>query len=306
MSGYLARRALSGAGVVVGLLVIAFFATHYIGDPVYLLVDRELTTAEQREQLIRGAGFDRPVWEQFTSYFGGALRGDFGQSLWQNRAATTVVLERVPATALLAGSALLLTFAIAIPSAIFAASNRARWLNTAIVALTTAMGSLPSFWVALALIFLFAVELGWLPTSGYGGWRHLILPVLALAIGPIGRYTQVLEAGIAAELRRPYVATARAKGLSGHVVMTRHVLRNASIVAITLFGAELVLLLNGAVIIETIFAWPGVGNVALTAVQRRDLPVLMASVVYVGTLVTVINLLVDLAYAMADPRVRLR
>jgi peptide/nickel transport system permease protein len=305
MSRYLARRAMAGAAVIAGLLVLAFFATHYIGDPVFLLVDSELTTPEERDQLIRDAGFDRPVWEQFADFFGGALRGDFGESIWQNRPATLVVFERLPATLLLAGASLAVTFAIAVPCAVLAARNHNSRFHTALTVATTAMGSLPSFWIALALIFLFAIQLQWLPTSGYGGWQHLVLPTIALAIGPVGRYTQVLEAGITSELRKPYVSTARAKGLRERVVMSRHVLRNASVLALTLLAGEVLLLMNGAVVVETIFAWPGVGNIALTAVLRRDLPVLMAAVVYIGVLVTVVNLLVDVAYGLIDPRVKL-
>jgi peptide/nickel transport system permease protein len=306
MRAYLARRLVSGAAVIAGLIVFTFLATHFIGDPVLLLVDKEFSSPEDRQQLMDAGGFTRPVWQQFADFAGGALRGDFGRSIWQNRPASDVVLERLPATALLAGAAIVFTWAIAIPAAVIAARNAGRWPDTVITALATAAASTASFWWALVLILVFAVGLGWLPTSGYGSWRHLILPVLALTPLTIGRITQVLQTSVAAELRQMYVSTARAKGLRERSIVRRHVLRNSAIVGVTLFGGELIALLNGAVIVESIFAWPGVGQVALQAIQRRDLPVLMASVFYVGVLVTVVNLLVDCAYAYLDPRVRLR
>jgi len=304
MIPYLFRRAAAGLAVIYGLVTVTFFATHYIGDPVFLLVDSEFTSDADREVLIQQGGFDRPVWEKYPEFLGNALQGDFGTSIWQNRPATEVVLERLPATLLLAGSTIALTFAVAIPLAVIAARSGNGRVNSAITVVTTALGSLPSFWFALGLIFLFSVQFQWFPTGGYGSWKNLILPVLALAVAPIGRYTQLLEAGIASELRRQYVSTARAKGLAERVVLGRHVLRNAAIIGITLLGGEIIALLNGAVLVETIFSWPGAGQVSLTAVTRRDLPVLMACVVYIGIVVTVINLMVDIAYAVVDPRVR--
>ncbi|MGE0601884.1 MAG: ABC transporter permease [Dehalococcoidia bacterium] len=304
MIPYLMRRLVAGATVVIGLITVTFFASHYIGDPVFLLVDREFTSDAERESLIKSAGFDRPVWEQFWDFIVAAAHGDFGTSIWQNRPAAEVVLERLPASMLLAGCTLLVTFAIAIPAAVLAARSGNGRVNAVITVISTALGSLPAFWFALGLIFVFSVELKWLPTGGYGSWKNLLLPVLALAVAPIGRYTQLLEAGISTELRRQYVSTARSKGLSERMVIARHVIRNAGIIGITLLGGEIIALLNGAVLVETIFSWPGAGQIALTAVLRRDLPVLMACVVYIGVVVTVVNLLVDVAYAAVDPRVR--
>ncbi len=304
MTGYLVRRLAAGCAVVFGLLTVTFFATHYIGDPVFLLVDREFTSEAERQALIKQGGFDRPVWDQYASFMANASRGDLGTSVWQNRPAAEVVIERLPATGLLAGCTLAVTVLVAVPLAVAAARNGRGPVNTAITVVSTGMGSLPSFWFALGLIFVFSVELKWLPTGGYGSWKSLVLPVVALAVTPIGRYTQVLEAAISSELRSQYVRTARAKGLSERRVVMGHALRNAAITGVTLLGGEIIALLNGAVLVETIFSWPGAGQVALTAVLRRDLPVLMACVVYIGIVVTLINLLVDVAYAAVDPRVR--
>lgn len=304
MTAYLIRRLLSGGAVITGLVVFAFMATHAIGDPTFLLTDRELDTPADRERIIQAGGFDRPLLVQFGDYIGGVARGDFGRSIWQNRPASTVVLERLPATALLAGITIVVVWLIAVPAAVFAARQTGRWPETVITVLSMACASVASFWWGLVLIVVLAVQFRLLPTSGYGDWRHIVLPVLALAPPSIGRITQVLQTSVTSELRLPYVATARSKGLGERTVMRRHVLKNAAIIAITLLGAEVIGLLNGVVLVETIFAWPGIGQVALQAVQRRDLPVLMASVFYVGVLVTVTNLIVDLAYAYLDPRIR--
>lgn len=305
MIAYLIRRGAAGAAVMLALVVLAFLASHYVGDPVNMMVDSEYVTDAEYDVLREAGGYNRPMHEQFWDFFSGAIRGDFGDSVWQNRPATEIVAERLPATLLLGGVCIVVTFMVAIPAAVISAYWSRSWVATVITTVTTGFASVASFWVALALIFVFAIELKWLPTSGYGQWQHMVLPVIALAIAPIGRFTQILEASVTNELREPYVSTARAKGLRETRVIYRHVLRNALIVGVTLLGGEVIFLLNGAVLIETIFAWPGIGNVALESAQQRDLPVLMASVVLVGLLVVVVNLAVDVAYAAIDPRVRL-
>ncbi|GIW05590.1 MAG: glutathione ABC transporter permease [Dehalococcoidia bacterium] len=305
MTRYLIRRAVSGVLVIAALLTLAFFATHYIGDPVFLLVNREITDPADREAVIAAGGFDRPVWEQYARFAGAAIRGDFGQSIWQNRPATIVVLERLPATFLLAGVVLLFTVVVSVTLALVAARTAGRWPAAVITTGSTALGSIASFWLALVLILIVAVQLGLLPSSGFGSWQHLILPVLALSAAPIGRVTQVLQTELNAQLRQPYVTVAIAKGLTRSQVMLRHVLRNSAIAALTVLGGELVVMLSVAVLVESIFAWPGVGQVALQAIQKRDLPVVMAAVVYTGVAVTLVNLFVDLGYAALDPRIRL-
>lgn len=306
MTAYLVRR-LAGAFLVLAVLILAaFIATHYIGDPAFLLVDREFLSEAERQEIIRQGGFDRPFLAQFLEYLSSALRGDFGTSIWQNRPAAAVVLERIPRTALLGAASLALTFLVAIPAALIAASRPPGPARAAITTAATALASLPAFWLALGLVYLVAVEWRLLPTGGYGSWRHLVLPAIALAAGPIGRYTLILESAVARDLRQHYVRTARAKGLSESAVLVRHLLPNAAILGLTLLGGELIILLNGTLLIETIFSWPGVGEVAYSAVTRRDLPVLMAAVIYVAAIVLLVNLLVDLAYTVVDPRVRLQ
>lgn len=304
MTNYLVRRLTGGVAVLLGLLLFAFLATHYIGDPVALIADPEFVTPEEAEQLRIAGGYDRPVWEQLADFMGGAIQGDFGDSVYQNKPARDIVLERVPRTLQLGAVTLLVTFIVAVPLAIFSARRHGRGSNLLVTGLTTLGASFPGFFVALTLIYIFSVQLGWLPTSGYGWWPEMVLPVIALSLASIARYTQVLEQSIVKEFQRPYVSTARSKGLAESVVVRRHVLRNAGLVSITLISAEIITLLNGAVLIEQIFAWPGVGRVLLEAVTGRDLPVVMAGVVYIGVTVVVINILVDLLYAWVDPRVR--
>lgn len=305
MRGYILRRTLGGVGVIFALLVFVFLATHYIGDPLFLMVDRETSTEEDRQRIIDANGFDRPFHEQFIDFFSNAARGDLGDSILQNRPATEVAFERLPGTLRLTGMALLTTFLIAIPAALLATRFTGRWPELAITVASTALASVASFWLALALIYVFAVELALLPTSGYGSWNQMVLPVLALSLPAAGQITQVIHASLLNEFRQPYVITARAKGLRERVVMYQHVLRNTAIVTITLLGSMLAGLLNGTVLIESIFAWPGLGQVGLQAVQQRDLPVLMTVVFYFGVVVTVLNILVDIAYGYVDPRVRL-
>jgi peptide/nickel transport system permease protein len=302
----LVRRGGGAIAVAVALLVFTFAATHYIGDPVGMMLDRELASEADFAALREQYGFNRPVWEQFADYAGGALRGDFGESLMQHRPATEIVLEHLPATALMAGVTVAFSFFVALALSLIAIWQHGRWPARLITMASTALACLPAFWLALALILLLAVKASLLPTSGYGSWKHLILPVLALSAQPIGHMTQLLQTGMATELAQPYVRVAKAKGLRDRVVLATHVFRNSAILATTMIGSMLAILLNGAVLAEAVFAWPGIGNLGLEAVRARDLPVLTAVVFYAGMSVTLVNLAVDLVYARLDPRVRVR
>ena len=300
----LLRRSIGALGVIVALVIFTFVATYYIGDPVSLMLDRELASEADFEALRETYGFNRPVWEQFVSYAANAARGDFGTSLLYNRPATEIVLERLPATLLLAGTTVVFAFGVAVSLALLAIWQRGRWLEGVITVVATALACIPAFWLALTLILALAVRITLLPTSGYGSWRHLILPVMALSAQPIGHMTQILHAGMATELGQQYVRVARAKGLRERAVVSGHVLRNSSILAATMVGSMLAILLNGAVLAEAVFAWPGIGDLGLSSIRQRDLPVLTAVVFYAGVTVTAINLVVDVAYTWLDPRTR--
>ena len=304
MGRYLLKRVFAAGGVMAALVTLVFLAAFVIGDPLSLQYDPELNTEAELAELRAALGYDRPLAEQFGDYLGGLLRGDLGRSVTQRRAATEVVLDRLPATALLASTATAIAMALAIPLALLSA-RRPGWIDQSITTVCTAFASLPSFWFALALVFVFAARVSWLPTGGYGGPRELVLPAIALAAVPLGHMTLLLASTMRAEFGSQYVTVARAKGLGEWKLSLRHVLPNASLVLATQVGFLLATLLSGTVLIETVFAWPGLGSLGLEAVQQRDLPLVMATVIYIGAIVIAINLVVDLAYARLDPRVRL-
>lgn len=296
---------MSGFGVMAVLVVLVFFTAYVIGDPISLQRNSDFFEPAELEQMAEDLGYRRPLAEQFLDYAGGVVTGDFGTSVMQSRPANEVVLERFVATLQLSGVALVLVVGLSVPLAMIGARANGRWPDQVITTVATALASMPSFWIAIALIFIFAVQLGWLPTGGYGTWQALILPSIALAALPLGHATLILQAAMRSEFSQYYVMVARAKGLKESQVAYRHVLKNAALVLATQVGFLVIGLTNGAVLVETVFSWPGIGFTGLAAVQSRDLPVITAVVVYTGLLVTLVNVIVDVAYARLDPRVRL-
>ncbi len=289
--------------MLLGLLVVVFFVTHLIGDPVSLMLRPE-ATEEQRQALRERLGLDDPVLVQFGRFMGGAVRGDFGESIWQRVPALPIVLDRLPATIYLAGATLLLAVPLAILLGIVSAIRPGSIVDRIVTVVSLGGVSTAEFWLGLMLILLFAVRLGWLPTSGYGGIQYVLLPAFALAVRPLGRISQVVRSAMLDQFSQPYVTTARAKGLSERVVVYLHTLKNAAIPIATLVGDEAASLLNGAVVIETVFGWPGVGILLIQAIERRDLPLIEASVIVIAVMIVTVNLLVDLTYSFMDPRVR--
>jgi peptide/nickel transport system permease protein len=289
--------------ILVGLIVIVFFVTHSLGDPAELMLRPE-ASEEQVQALRESLNLDDPILVQFGRFMGDLARGDLGDSLWQRVPAMPIVLDRVPKTLYLAG----VTMGIAIPLAILlgvVSALRPRSLIDRFATTIALTGvSIADFWLGLMLILFFAVELGWVPTSGYGGLSYVILPALTLAVRPIGRISQVVRSAMLDEMSKPYITTARAKGLKERVVILSHTLKNAAIPIITMMGDEAASLLNGAVVIETLFGWPGVGILLIQAIENRDLPLIEAAVIVIATMIIVVNLLVDLLYAVIDPRVR--
>jgi ABC-type dipeptide/oligopeptide/nickel transport system permease component len=306
MTAYLAARLGQAVVVVLGILFIVFAILQLTGDPAALMSPPEATLqdiARLRTQL----GFDRPLLEQFVRFLGGAVRGDFGTSLrYREQSALGVVLERVPATLELT----LATLAWAVPVAFVLGTVSAVWRATAgeNVAMVTALlgQSMPSFWLGLMLILTFSVNLGILPSSGRGGWRHLVLPALTLGAFFMARLTRLVRSGLLEVLGQDYIRTARAKGLGERLVIVRHALKNAAIPVVTIVGLDIGTLLGGAVITETVFAWPGVGRLAIDSISVRDFPVVQADVFFLALGFVGINLAVDVLYTWLDPRVRLR
>jgi peptide/nickel transport system permease protein len=265
-------------------------------------------TPAQYNALRERFGYDRPLPVQFTEYMLGLVRGDFGESIRQARPAMELVLDRVPRTMYLGGLAFAVSL-VGIPFGIMAANRPRSAIDQVVNTSSFAAMSAPNFWLALLGIHLFAVALGWLPTSGFGGFgpdgfKFMVLPIVVLSLNSAARFAQFTRTAVMEELSRQYVVTAHSKGLPEKSVLRVHVMKNAGIAIATLAGVELSTIINGSVIIETVFGWPGIGNLMVTAVQQRDLPLVTATVVVVLTLVMVINFAVDMLYAQLDPRIR--
>ncbi len=308
MVGYLARRFVYALVSVIGVSIAVFAITHAIGDPVKVMLPLN-ASQEQYEEMKQSLGFNDPLYTQFFRFALGAVKGDFGDSLWQRVPALPLVLERLPATFLLAFAAMIIAIIFAIPLGVLAAL-RPRSILDHVCTLGSLLGMcVASNWLGLMFILIFAVYLGWFPSSGYANGpeviKYLILPAVTLAAAPLGRITQIVRSSTLDELNRNYVTAARARGLSEQAVVLGHALKNAAIPIVTLSGWELSRLLAGfTVIVEVVFAWPGVGLLAMDAIKRQDLPLLQADVFVVGVLVVGLNLLIDLTYGWFDPRIR--
>ncbi|MCA9862391.1 MAG: ABC transporter permease [Thermomicrobiales bacterium] len=297
------RRLVHSVVVLLGLVVAVFFFTHMLGDPARLMLRPE-ATAEQVEAVRDRLGLNDPLHEQFVRFMGGAVRGDFGESIWQRAPALPIMLDRLPNTLYLAGITILIAIPLAALLGIVSALRPGSLIDRASTVVGLAGVSIADFWLGLMLILFFAVNLGWFPTSGFGGPQYVILPALALMVRPLGRISQVIRSSMLDQLGQPYVTTARSKGLSERVVVTLHAMKNAAIPALTLIGDETAALLNGAVVIETVFGWPGIGLLLIQAIERRDLPLIEACVFAIAVMIIFANLLVDLAYTFFDPRIR--
>lgn len=306
MGRFVVHRLWQGLIVVLCVVVVVFVLTRLIGDPVRVMLPLE-ATAEQRALFEAQLGLDRPIWEQFVLFVRDAAVLDFGDSLWQRRPAMEIIAERLPATLMLTFAAIGLAVAVAIPLGVVAALRPEGMLDRVIVLISLIGLSVPQFWLGLLFIVLFAVQLGWLPTSGRGGIDHVILPALTLAIPAMTRIIMVVRSTMMDELNRQYVKTLRAKGLPRLQVVGVHALRNAAVPVLTLCGWELIRALSGyTVVVETVFAWPGLGLTAIQAIERQDLILLQAIVFITAIIVVGVNLILDIVYKAIDPRIELK
>jgi peptide/nickel transport system permease protein len=305
MGRFVLNRAIHALIVVLGVSVIVFVVTRLVGDPISVMLPLE-ATPELRAEFSRQIGFDRPIAEQFVNYLMSAAQLDFGESLWQRRPAMEVVFGVLPLTFQLVIPAMILAVALSIPLGILAALRPGSPADRSTTTFSLIGLSVPQFWLALLMIIVFAVQLGWLPTSGTGSWRHAILPILSLALPTAGRLTVMVRSAMIDELHKPYMQMARAKNLPFHRLVGVHAFRNASIAPFTLAGWELCRALAGfSLVVETVFAWPGIGFTAIQALQRGDLILVQAIVFTVAVLVVVINTCTDLVYKRIDPRIEL-
>jgi peptide/nickel transport system permease protein len=303
MRGYVLSR-LGQTGLVVFLSLSAVFAmVRLSGDPVTLFMPMDIQ-AKDVDEFRERLGFNDPLGVQYARFIGGALRGDFGESLRYKEDALGLVLARLPATLLLAGTALALTFVVAVPIGVLSAVRRDGLVDHVGTVLAVLGQAVPGFWLGLMLIYVFAVQLRWLPTGGIGTLSHLIMPSIVLAAFYAARVARLTRSAVLEVLNEEYILTARAKGLAETRVIGKHTLRNSAIPIVTLAGLEAGQLLGGAVITETIFAWPGLGRLTVQALLNRDFPVVLAAVSFTSIIYTLMNLLVDLLYGWLDPRVR--
>jgi peptide/nickel transport system permease protein len=306
MRNYMIRRTAHSVLIVLGLMALLFFALNILGDPVTLLVEED-ASQEAIEALRQKFGFDRPLHVRFGEFYWDLKTLDFGKSLRHRVDARGMVFDRLPNTVALAIVAWGLG-SLGVPLGMIAARRPRGLADRVVNVLSFAIISIPQFWLALMLILVIALQWGLLPTSGFeglgpGGWKFIILPAVALCPRILGRNAQITRATMIDELGKQYVATARAKGLSEGVVLRIHVLKNASISIVTMMGDELAGFMNGAVVTEVIFGWPGIGKLLIDAINARDLPVVTAAVFIAALFVMVINLTVDLIYQWLDPRI---
>lgn len=303
MHRYLLKRVINAGVTLFALVAAVFVISRLLGDPVGLMLPLD-ATPEQAEAVRASLGLDQPIPVQFVQYLGDFVRGDLGTSVWQGIPALDVVLLRLGPTLQLAAVATLLSVAIAVPLGAIAALRPGSFVNRMTSALSMLAISVPNFWFALLLILVFSVSLRLLPTSGYGGWQYIVLPVAALSLAFVGRLAEITRAAFQDELASPYVTTAMAKGASTARVVFRHVSKNAGMPVITVIADQFLALAGGVGAIELIFGWPGLGWASIDALNRRDFPVLQAAVLVIGVMVVLVNLLVDILYTRLDPRVR--
>lgn len=303
MTRYIATRLGYGAIAVIGVVLVVFVVVRLLGDPAALMLSED-APPQAIEAFRIEHGFDKPIHIQLIRYLGDLARGDLGKSLRHNESASRLILERIPATLQLTVAALVVSLLISIPLGTIAALNKGTMRDRATMVIAIAGQSLPDFWLALMLMLVFGVWLKWVPVSGMGSWKHLVLPVISLAVFPLARATRLVRSSLLETLNQDYIKTARSKGLSSLTTVGKHALRNALIPVVTIVGLEVGSLLGGAIIIETIFAWPGMGRLLVQALNNRDFPLIQAGVLMLAVIKVIVTVMVDVAYTFIDPRIR--
>ncbi len=303
MLGYIGRRAYHSVISLIGLLTLVFFLTRLTGDPsaLYLPLDSSL---EARQAFARLNGLDQPIYVQFFQYLQNLMSLDFGQSLRQNRSAIEVALEAFPATLKLALVAMTLATVLAIVVGALAAARPGSLFDRIAGLVSLAGASTPDFWIAIVGILVFAVGLGMLPTSGTGTALHWIMPIVVLMLRPFGLLVQVVRGTMISALASPFIKTAHAKGMKRRKIIFGHALRNSLLPVITVAGDLATGLINGAVVVETIFGWPGIGKLMIDSIIQRDFAVVQSTILVTAIAIFIVNIAIDLLYAVLDPRIR--
>jgi len=303
MLSYIIKRLLRGLVVLFGVSIVIFGLLSVSGDPATIMLP---PTASQSEvvDLRRSYGLDEPLHIQYGKFLSRAIRGDFGTSWMYRIPAGKLVLEHFPNTLQLALTALLIAVVIGIPVGIISATREGSIVDVLGLGVGIVGRSMPSFWLGIMLILVFAVTLGWLPTSGKGSIRNLVMPAITLSTGYLAQIVLLVRSGMLDVLREEYIRVAYAKGLRDRVVYLRHAFRNTLIPVVTMVGLSFGRMLGGSIVTETVFAWPGVGRLAVSAVGQRDYPLVQASVILISVWIILSNLVVDVLYAYIDPRIR--
>ncbi len=303
MGRYILRRLWHTLFVLVGISLISFFFIRLSGDPVMLLLPQD-ATMQEIEDMRERLGFNDPLPVQYARFVADALRGDLGESLYYHTPALDLILERLPASLELALAAMAVALAVAVPLGILSAVKRGSLLDLGSMVAALFGLSMPHFWLGIMMILLFSVKLGWLPTSGRGTWAQLVMPALSLGLGLMAMFARLTRSVMLEILGLDYVRTARAKGLRERMVIGKHALKNALIPLVTVAGMQFGFLIGGTVIIETVFAWPGVGRLVVQSIFNRDYPLVQASVLVLAVVFVLVNLIVDLLYVYLDPQIR--
>ncbi len=303
MSRFIVQRALHGVLVLVGVTCVTFLLVRITGNPALAILGPD-ASPDQVQRLSERMRLDEPLPVQYGHYLTGLVRGDLGDSYLYGQPALAMIRDRLPATLELTVAAMIITMAVAMPLGILSAVKRDSLIDRASAIFVFGNQAMPVFWLGLIGITIFSVQLGWLPASGRGGIKNLIMPAAVLGLHSAAYQTRLLRSAMLDVLGQDYVRTARAKGLRGVVVVNRHALRNALIPVITATGVQFATLMGGAVITETVFAWPGVGSLAVQAIGSRDIPLVMAATFVFAVMILLVNLLVDLSYGIVDPRIR--
>ncbi len=320
MLAFIIRRLLQAILVMLAVALVAFLLFQYVGDPVSQMLGQD-ATPEDRARLRNDLGLDQPFYVQFGTFVGNAIQGDFGISLRQGRAVSTLIEERLPATLELAFVAAFIAIAVGIPAGVYTALRRNSWLSQVLLAGSLVGISLPTFLIGILLILVFAVQLGWLPSYGRGdvvkvgwwssglltptGWRHLILPSITLALFQLALIMRLVRSEMLEVLRTDYIKFARARGLTDRAVNFGHALKNTLVPVITITGLQLGGIIAFAIVTETVFQWPGMGLLFIQSVQFADIPVMAAYLCLIALVFVLINLIVDLLYFAVDPRLRI-
>ena len=306
MLTWILRRVLAVVPVLFGVTLAVFSMLFLVpGDPVKMMLAEFVTNPDQVAQMRAQLHLDEPILQQYGRFVANAARGDLGTSIRSRRPVTTEIGENVASTAQLAVAAMLVAVAVGVPLGLLAALSRNSWLDVASMGTALLGVSMPSFWLGLLLIFAFSLHLAWFPATGGGDLRHLVLPSITLGTIAAAIIARLTRSSMLEVLGQDYVRTARAKGLGGFGVVVRHALKNALIPIITIFGLQFGNLLAGAVIVETVFSRPGLGRLIVGGILSKDFPLVQGTVLFVATVYVLITLLVDVAYAYADPRIRL-